>query len=163
MLRVENLTAAVGGTPILKGLDLAVDDGEVHAVMGPNGSGKSTLAHALAGREGYELGGAVTFDGEDLLAMDPESIPDSMPAARAAVETVAEILGELGLAVPGAAVAFALSLDPDRVIVAANSAVQLEELTAAAGLSLPASLSDSLADRLGVLPAEVIDPRTWSG
>ena len=72
MLQVENLTAAIGGTQILKGLDLTVGDGEVHAVMGPNGSGKSTLAHALAGREGYELGGTVTFDGADLLAMDPE-------------------------------------------------------------------------------------------
>lgn len=100
---------------------------------------------------------------QGLLAMAPESIPGSMPEARAAVETLTEILGELGVAVPAAAVAYALALDSDRVIVAANSAAQLEELAAAAGLSLQASLDDLLADRLGALPAEVIDPRTWSG
>ena len=72
MLQVENLTASIGGTQILKGLDLEVRAGEVHAVMGPNGSGKSTFAHALAGRDGYEIGGTVTLDGEDLLAMEPE-------------------------------------------------------------------------------------------
>ncbi|MGB5756135.1 MAG: Fe-S cluster assembly ATPase SufC [Acidimicrobiales bacterium] len=72
MLHVENLTASIGGTQILKGLDLEVKAGEVHAVMGPNGSGKSTFAHALAGRDGYEIGGTVTLDGEDLLAMEPE-------------------------------------------------------------------------------------------
>ena len=53
MLHVENLTASIGDTQILKGLDLDVGSGEVHAIMGPNGSGKSTFAHALAGREGY--------------------------------------------------------------------------------------------------------------
>jgi Fe-S cluster assembly ATP-binding protein len=72
MLHVENLTASIGGTPILKGLDLTVEAGEVHAVMGPNGSGKSTFAHALAGRDGYEIGGTVTLDGADLLDMEPE-------------------------------------------------------------------------------------------
>jgi len=73
MLQVENLTASIGGTPILKGLDLSVGTGEVHAIMGPNGSGKSTFAHALAGREGYEIGGTATLDGHDLLAMEPEA------------------------------------------------------------------------------------------
>ncbi len=73
MLQVENLTASIGGTPILKGLDLNVGSGEVHAIMGPNGSGKSTFAHALAGREGYEIGGTATLDGQDLLAMEPEA------------------------------------------------------------------------------------------
>ncbi len=73
MLQVENLTASIGGTPILKGLDLSVGSGEVHAIMGPNGSGKSTFAHALAGRDGYEIGGTVTLDGQDLLAMEPEA------------------------------------------------------------------------------------------
>ena len=72
MLKVENLTASIGGVKILKGLDLSVGEGEVHAVMGPNGSGKSTLAHALAGRDGYEIEGTATFDGADLLDMEPE-------------------------------------------------------------------------------------------
>ena len=72
MLHVENLTASIGGTPILKGLDLDVGDGEVHAIMGPNGSGKSTLAHTLAGRDGYEVGGTIILDGADLLQMEPE-------------------------------------------------------------------------------------------
>ena len=72
MLHVENLTASIGGAQILKGLDLDVGAGEVHAIMGPNGSGKSTFAHALAGRDGYEIGGTVTLDGADLLDMDPE-------------------------------------------------------------------------------------------
>jgi len=73
MLKIDNLSAAVAGTAILKGLNLAVNAGEVHAIMGRNGSGKSTLAHVLAGRNGYEVtGGAVTFQGKDLLAMAPE-------------------------------------------------------------------------------------------
>jgi len=73
MLKIDNLSAAVAGTAILKGLNLAVNAGEVHAIMGRNGSGKSTLAHVLAGRDGYEVtGGAVTFQGNDLLTMAPE-------------------------------------------------------------------------------------------
>lgn len=73
MIKIENLHATVNGTPILKGLTLAVPPGEVHAIMGPNGSGKSTLSYVLAGREGYEVtGGSVTFEGRDLLAMKPE-------------------------------------------------------------------------------------------
>jgi Fe-S cluster assembly ATP-binding protein len=72
MLRVENLHATADGKPILKGIDLALDAGEIHAVMGPNGSGKSTLSYVLAGRPGYEVtDGSVTLDGEDLLALDP--------------------------------------------------------------------------------------------
>ncbi len=71
MLQINNLHAQVGDTPILKGLSLDVRPGEVHAIMGPNGSGKSTLASVLTGREGYEVtAGEVTFDGEDLLALD---------------------------------------------------------------------------------------------
>ena len=73
MLHIENLTAAIGEKQILKGLDLDVAAGEVHAIMGPNGSGKSTFAHALAGRDGYEIGGTVTLDGVDLLGMEPEA------------------------------------------------------------------------------------------
>ncbi len=72
MLHVENLTATIGDKQILNGLDLDVGAGEVHAIMGPNGSGKSTLAHALAGRDGYEIGGTATLDGADLLDMEPE-------------------------------------------------------------------------------------------
>jgi Fe-S cluster assembly ATP-binding protein len=73
MLRIEGLRANVDGKEILKGLDLAVAAGEVHAIMGPNGSGKSTLAKVLAGSEQYVVtGGSVTLDGEDLLALSPE-------------------------------------------------------------------------------------------
>jgi len=73
MLKIENLHASVDGKEILRGLDLEIPAGEVHAIMGPNGSGKSTLSYVLAGREGYEVTeGKVTFAGEDLLAMDPE-------------------------------------------------------------------------------------------
>lgn len=71
-LRIEGLRASAGGTEILRGIDLVVRSGEVHAVMGPNGSGKSTLSHVLMGRPGYEVtGGSVTLDGVDLLALAP--------------------------------------------------------------------------------------------
>jgi Fe-S cluster assembly ATP-binding protein len=74
MLEIRNLHAKVGGNEILKGVDLTVDAGQVHAVMGPNGSGKSTLAHVLAGRPGYEVTqGTVRYKGQDLLAMAPEN------------------------------------------------------------------------------------------
>ncbi len=73
MLKIENLQAQVEDKEILKGLDLGVKAGEVHAIMGPNGSGKSTLAYMLAGRDGYEVtGGSVAYEGEDLLEMEPE-------------------------------------------------------------------------------------------
>jgi Fe-S cluster assembly ATP-binding protein len=73
MLSIKNLQAAIGDKEILRGLNLEVKPGEVHAIMGPNGSGKSTLASVLAGREDYEVtGGSVRFDGHDLLAMPAE-------------------------------------------------------------------------------------------
>ena len=73
MLKIQNLQARVSGKEILKGIDLSVAKGEVHAIMGPNGSGKSTLAQILAGRDLYEVTeGKVTYDGKDLLVMSPE-------------------------------------------------------------------------------------------
>ncbi|MCI0568174.1 MAG: Fe-S cluster assembly ATPase SufC [Acidobacteria bacterium] len=73
MLEIKNLRAKVGDREILKGINLTVKPGEVHAIMGPNGSGKSTLAQVLAGRDTYEVtGGEATYLGKDLLDMDPE-------------------------------------------------------------------------------------------
>lgn len=73
MLKIKNLQASINGKEILKGLNLEVKAGEVHAIMGPNGSGKSTLASVLAGREDYEItGGSVSFGDKDLLDLSPE-------------------------------------------------------------------------------------------
>ncbi len=73
MLEIKNLCAKVGDKPILKGVNLTVKPGEVHAIMGPNGSGKSTLSYILAGREGYEVTeGQVLYDGKNLLSMPTE-------------------------------------------------------------------------------------------
>ncbi len=73
MLEIKNLRAGVEGEEILKGIDLSIQLGEVHAIMGPNGSGKSTLAQLLAGRDSYEItGGSVLYNGKDLLELAPE-------------------------------------------------------------------------------------------
>ena len=73
MLEIKNLQASINGNEILRGIDLTVRRGEVHAIMGPNGSGKSTLAKILAGHPAYEVtGGEVTFDGKNLLELEPD-------------------------------------------------------------------------------------------
>jgi Fe-S cluster assembly ATP-binding protein len=73
VLKIENLRVGIDGKEILKGVNLTIREGEVHALMGPNGSGKSTLSYALAGHPNYEiLGGTATLDGQDLLALEPD-------------------------------------------------------------------------------------------
>ena len=68
LIEIKNLSAGINGKQILKGINLTVRPGEVHAIMGPNGSGKSTLGYVLAGRKGYDVtGGSVTYDGKDLI------------------------------------------------------------------------------------------------
>ena len=73
MLKIKNLKAGIEETKILKGIDLEVNAGEIHAIMGPNGSGKSTLSSVIAGDENYEVeSGSIMLNGEDLLEMDPD-------------------------------------------------------------------------------------------
>ena len=73
MLQIKELKAGIESNQILKGINLEVKAGEIHAIMGPNGSGKSTLSAVIAGKEEYEVeGGSITFDGKDLLELDPE-------------------------------------------------------------------------------------------
>ena len=74
MLEIKNLTARIEDKEILRGVNLVVPDGEIHAIMGPNGAGKSTLSYVLSGRDGYEVtGGSVTYNGQDILALEPEA------------------------------------------------------------------------------------------
>ena len=85
MLRIENLHANVAGQEILRGLDLEVGAGEVHAIMGPNGSGKSTLAHVIAGKDGYQVtSGTVRLEGRDVLALAPDAAAQLIHLASAA-------------------------------------------------------------------------------
>ena len=73
LLEIRDLHASVGDTPILKGINLTINAGEVHAIMGPNGSGKSTMSYVLAGRDGYEVtGGDILMNGESMLEMEPD-------------------------------------------------------------------------------------------
>ena len=73
LLHIEDLHVEVEGREILKGLDLSIDKGEIHAIMGPNGSGKSTLAYVLTGRPGYEVtAGKIFYNGEDILSLEPD-------------------------------------------------------------------------------------------
>jgi Fe-S cluster assembly ATP-binding protein len=136
MLEVKNLHVNVDGREILKGLDLTLPAGEVHAIMGPNGSGKSTLAYVLAGKRDYEVtAGSVTWEGRDLLAMDPSEraaagvflafqypmeIPGvaTMTFLRTAVNAVRKARGEPELSTPDflrvvREKAAALKIDPD--------------------------------------------------
>jgi len=118
MLEIENLHVDVDDREILKGLDLKLSKGEVHAIMGPNGSGKSTLAYVLAGKGGYDVKtGSIAWNGEDLLAMDPSEravagvflafqypmeIPGvaTMTFLRTAVNAVRKARGEAELSTP---------------------------------------------------------------
>jgi len=143
LLEVNNLQVEIDGKQILNGLDLSVNAGEVHAIMGPNGSGKSTLSYVLAGKENYRVtGGSVRFDGEDLLALEPDEraakglflafqypleIPGvtTMTFLRTAVNAVRKKRGEAEISTPDflrfvREKAAALHIDPDMLKRAVN-------------------------------------------
>ena len=84
MLKIKNLHATVQGKEILKGIDLEINAGEIHAIMGPNGSGKSTLSSVLVGHPSFEVTeGEVTFNGIDLLELEPEEVSNIRSRSRA--------------------------------------------------------------------------------
>ena len=86
MLKIENLHASIGDKEILKGINLTVGKGEVHAIMGPNGSGKSTLSSVLVGHPTYEVTeGSVTFEGEDILELEPRSAHTSASSSASSI------------------------------------------------------------------------------
>ncbi|NBU70814.1 MAG: ATP-binding cassette domain-containing protein, partial [Bacteroidetes bacterium] len=72
LLEIENLRASIEGKEILKGINLNIPSGEVHAIMGPNGSGKSTLSSIIAGKDGYDISGSIRLDGQEILDWEPE-------------------------------------------------------------------------------------------
>ena len=97
LLEIKDLHASVGDTPILKGINLTINHGEIHAIMGPNGSGKSTMSYVLAGRDGYEVtGGDVLMNGQSILEMEADE------RARAGMFLAFQYPVELpGVATPG--------------------------------------------------------------
>ena len=104
LLEIKNLhakVAGVGGRDILKGVNLSINTGEVHAIMGKNGSGKSTLAQVLMGKESYEItDGTVTYEGKDLLEMDTEerARDDIARASEGSIKLVREVRGRYAAA-----------------------------------------------------------------
>jgi Fe-S cluster assembly ATP-binding protein len=125
VLEISGLRAGVSGKEILRGIDLTLRSGEVHAVMGPNGSGKSTLAHVLMGRPGYEvLGGSVTLDGADVLAMTP------WQRAQAGLFLALQYPTEVpGVALTELLETAALAAGRDRELVAASVVAEAERLS----------------------------------
>jgi Fe-S cluster assembly ATP-binding protein len=140
VLKISDLHAGVDSREILRGIDLEVRSGEIHAVMGPNGSGKSTLAHVLMGRPGYEvMGGSVTLDGVELLGLEP--------FARAQAGLF--LTFQYPIEVPGVPLASALA----ESLVAAGRTAQAEPAQLSATLSIEAA-------ELGISPEILARPMT---